>query len=44
MKGFFNRLLRVDLSKQSYAYEEIPDAVLKKNLGGKPSLLKTASS
>jgi aldehyde:ferredoxin oxidoreductase len=35
MKGFFNRLLRVDLSKQSYAYEEIPDAVLKKNLGGK---------
>ena len=35
MKGFFNRLLRVDLGKQSYAYEEIPDAVLIKNLGGK---------
>lgn len=35
MKGFFNRLLRVDLNRQSYVYEEIPDAVLEKNLGGK---------
>jgi aldehyde:ferredoxin oxidoreductase len=35
MEGFFNRLLRVDLGRQSYAYEEIPDAVLEKTLGGK---------
>lgn len=35
MKGFFNRLLRIDLEKQSCTYEEIPDAVLEKNLGGK---------
>jgi aldehyde:ferredoxin oxidoreductase len=35
MKGFFNRLLRVDLGRRSYAYEEIPDAVLEKTLGGK---------
>ena len=35
MKGFFNRLLRIDLDKQSHAYEEIPDAVLTKTLGGK---------
>lgn len=35
MKGFFNRLLRIDLTNQSYEYEEIPDEVLKKTLGGK---------
>lgn len=35
MKGFFNRLLRIDLHKQSYSYEEIPSAVLEKSLGGK---------
>lgn len=35
MKGFFNRLLRIDLSGKSYTYEEIPDSVLKRTLGGK---------
>ena len=35
MKGFFNRLLRINLSKKCFSYEEIPDAVLRKTLGGK---------
>lgn len=35
MKGFFNRLLRIDLTNQSFEYEEIPDEVLRKTLGGK---------
>lgn len=35
MKGFFNRLLRVDLHHKSFRYEEISDTVLKKTLGGK---------
>ncbi|MBI4634650.1 MAG: aldehyde ferredoxin oxidoreductase family protein [Deltaproteobacteria bacterium] len=35
MKGFFNRILRVNLNQKSYSYEEIPDAVLKETLGGK---------
>ncbi|MBT4290139.1 MAG: aldehyde:ferredoxin oxidoreductase, partial [Deltaproteobacteria bacterium] len=35
MKGFFNRLLRIDLTNQSFEYEEIPDEVFKKTLGGK---------
>jgi len=35
MYGFFNRLLRVDLSNQSYRVEEISDEVLKTYLGGK---------
>jgi len=35
MYGFFNRLLRVDLSNQSYKMEEISDEVLKTYLGGK---------
>ena len=35
MKGIFNKLLRVDLSEQSFSYEEIPDELLEKTLGGK---------
>jgi aldehyde:ferredoxin oxidoreductase len=35
MKGFFNRLLRVDLAGRRSTYEEIPDAVLGETLGGK---------
>ncbi len=35
MYGFFNRLLRVDLTRSSFAYEEIPDSLLRRSLGGK---------
>jgi aldehyde:ferredoxin oxidoreductase len=35
MKGFFNRLLRIDLTRQRTAVEPIPDAVLEAYLGGK---------
>jgi aldehyde:ferredoxin oxidoreductase len=35
MKGFFNRLLRIDLSKEKTAVEPIPDSVLQSYLGGK---------
>ena len=35
MKGFFNRLLRVNLGGRSFRYEEIPDPVLTRTLGGK---------
>jgi len=35
MKGFFNRLLKVDLSQQSFSYDEIPDESVQKTLGGK---------
>src|SRR4030067_1279978 len=35
MKGFFNRLLRVDLSKQRTSVEAIPESVLRSPLGGK---------
>jgi aldehyde:ferredoxin oxidoreductase len=35
MKGFFNRLLRIDLSRQKTAVEPIPDEILKAYLGGK---------
>lgn len=35
MNGYFNRLLRVDLARRSFSYEEIPDAVLQRTLGGK---------
>ena len=35
MYGFFNRLLRVDLSAGVFAYEEIPDEVQMRTLGGK---------
>ncbi len=35
MKGFFNRLLRIRLSDRSFRFEELPDAVLSRTLGGK---------
>ena len=35
MKGFFNRLLRINLRNRSYSVEEIPDSVLENTLGGK---------
>ena len=35
MNGYFNRLLRVDLNRRTFAYEEIPDAILEMCLGGK---------
>ncbi len=35
MKGFFNRLLRIDLSKKKTEVEPIPDSVLRSYLGGK---------
>jgi aldehyde:ferredoxin oxidoreductase len=35
MNGFFNRLLRIDLTKRRFTYEEIPDQVLARTLGGK---------
>jgi aldehyde:ferredoxin oxidoreductase len=35
MKGFFNQLLRVDLSKKKWSVEPIPDSILKAYLGGK---------
>jgi len=35
MKGFFGRLLRINLTTRSYIVEEIPEKVLKTYLGGK---------
>lgn len=35
MNGFFNRLLRIDLNQGEYLYEDIPDSLLEKTLGGK---------
>lgn len=35
MKGFFNRLLRINLSTEEFGYEPIPDEILKRTLGGK---------
>jgi aldehyde:ferredoxin oxidoreductase len=35
MKGFFNRLLRIDLSKRKTTVEPIPDSILRSYLGGK---------
>lgn len=35
MKGFYNKLLRIDLSNQTYNVEKIDDEVLKNNFGGK---------
>lgn len=35
MKGFFGKLLRIDLTRQSYVQETIPDRVFKQYLGGK---------
>jgi aldehyde:ferredoxin oxidoreductase len=35
MKGFFNQLLRIDLSKKKWTVESISDSILKSYLGGK---------
>ena len=35
MKGFFNRILKIDAGTQSFQVEEISDQVLEKVLGGK---------
>ena len=35
MLGFFNRLLRIDLSKKKTSVEPIPDSILQTYLGGK---------
>ncbi|MCL7453785.1 MAG: aldehyde:ferredoxin oxidoreductase, partial [Anaerolineae bacterium] len=35
MHGFYNRLLRVDLSARTWTAEPIPDEVLSRHLGGK---------
>jgi aldehyde:ferredoxin oxidoreductase len=35
MKGFHNRLLRIDLSTQRSRHEQIPDSVIEGSLGGK---------
>ncbi|GBF35292.1 aldehyde:ferredoxin oxidoreductase [Desulfocucumis palustris] len=35
MKGFFGKLLRINLTDKSYAVEGIPESILKKYLGGK---------
>ena len=35
MKGFFNKLLRINLKNKRYSVEEIPDSVLENTLGGK---------
>lgn len=35
MKGYYNKLLRINLTKREYSEEVITDDVLKKNIGGK---------
>ena len=35
MKGFYNKLLRIDLTNRIISKEEISDDILKANLGGK---------
>jgi aldehyde:ferredoxin oxidoreductase len=35
MKGFFNRFLRIDLSRQKTTIEPIPESILRSYLGGK---------
>jgi aldehyde:ferredoxin oxidoreductase len=35
MKGFFNKLLRIDLTKKETTIESIPESVLRSHLGGK---------
>jgi aldehyde:ferredoxin oxidoreductase len=35
MKGFFNQLLRIDLTRQRFEVEPIPESVLRSYLGGK---------
>lgn len=35
MKGFFNTLLRIDLTERAYSYDTIADDLLQRTLGGK---------
>ena len=35
MKGFFNQLLRIDLTGKKWAVEPVPDSILRSYLGGK---------
>jgi aldehyde:ferredoxin oxidoreductase len=35
VKGFFNKLLAIDLGVNKSVVEDLPDEVLKKTLGGK---------
>ena len=35
MRGFFNKLLRVNLDTDSYTCQDIPDSLLEVTLGGK---------
>jgi aldehyde:ferredoxin oxidoreductase len=35
MHGFYNRILKIDVTQRSYAVEEIEDAILRTSLGGK---------
>ena len=35
MKGFFNKLLRIDLDSESSSWTHLPDALLEQTLGGK---------
>lgn len=35
MKGYFNRLMRIDLTRRTFTTEPLSDELLKKNLGGK---------
>lgn len=35
MKGFFNRLVRIDLSQKQFEYQELKDELLTETLGGK---------
>ena len=35
MYGFFNKILKIDLSDRTFCYEEISDDILKSTLGGK---------
>ncbi len=35
MKGFFNQLLRIDLSREKVSVEPIPDSIIQSYLGGK---------
>ena len=35
MKGFYNKLLRIDLTDKIISEEDISDEILKTNLGGK---------
>ncbi len=35
MKGFFNKILRVNLTDKTFTYENISDCILSKTLGGK---------